>query len=107
MREQTLCLQPYNPFHFYKLALGPGANIHKTFAFKYPSNNICTVVEDNGPDGYFCLGYFSSSTHFDLVMHLAQKTWRQCVLVFAHDRYSHAGNCIILLSNIGLFLFHW
>ena len=35
---------------------------------------------------------------------MAQKVWRQCVLVFARDRYSHAGNYIGLLSNTGLFL---
>ena len=43
-------------------------------------------------------------THFDLVIRLAQKVWRQCVLVFGHDCCSHAGNCIGLLSNTGLFL---
>ena len=35
---------------------------------------------------------------------MAQKVWRLWVLVFGHDRYSHAGNCIGLLSNTGLFL---
>ena len=61
------------------------ANIHKAFAYKYLSNNFCTVVEE-WTHGYFCLRYFSSSTHFDLVIRLAQKAWRlQCVLVFLHD----------------------
>ena len=53
--------------------------------------------------GYFCLGYFSSSTHFDLAIRLAQKVWRQWVLVFAHERFRD-GNCIGLLANTGLFL---
>ena len=26
---------------------------------------------------------------------MAREVWRQCVLVFADDRYSHAGNCIL------------
>ena len=44
-----------------------------------------------------------SSTHFDLVIRLAQKAWRQCVLGLVHDHYSRDGNCIGLLSNTGLF----
>ena len=35
---------------------------------------------------------------------MARKVWRHCGLVFRHDRYSHARNCIGLLSNTGLFL---
>ena len=35
---------------------------------------------------------------------IAQKVWRHCVLVFGHDRCSHAGNCIGLLANTGLYL---
>ena len=35
---------------------------------------------------------------------MAQKVWRHCGLVFGHHRYSHAGNCIGLLSYEGLFL---
>ena len=66
-------------------------------------NNICKVVEE-WTHGYFCLGYFSSSTHFDLVMRLAQKVWRQCVLVFAHDLESRGGNCNGLFLNTGLLL---
>ena len=78
------------------------ANIHKAFACKYPSNNIYMVVEE-WIDGYLCLGY-SSSTHFDLVIRLAQKMWRQCVLVFAHDLGFRGGNCNGHLANTGLFL---
>ena len=35
---------------------------------------------------------------------MAQKAWRQCVLVFVHDLGSRDGNCIGLLANTGLFL---
>ena len=35
---------------------------------------------------------------------MAQKVWRLSVSVFVHDRYSHAGNCTGLPSNIGLVL---
>ena len=35
---------------------------------------------------------------------IARKAWRQCALVFEHDRYSHVGHCTGLLSNTGLFL---
>ena len=49
-------------------------------------------------------GYFSSSTHFDLVKRLAQKAWRQCVLVFVRSLGFRAKNCIDLLANTGLFL---
>ena len=73
------------------------------FPCRYSSNNICTVVEE-WTQGYCCLGYFSSSTHSDLVMRLAQKVWRQCVLVVAHDLVLRDGNCIGLLANTGLFL---
>ena len=41
-------------------------NVHKSIAYKYLSNNVCTIVEE-WIHGYFCLGYFSSSTHSDLV----------------------------------------
>ena len=43
------------------------ANVNKASACVYPSKNIYTVVE-GWTHGYFCLGYFSSSTHFYLVM---------------------------------------
>ena len=63
--ETDTCLQPYNPFHFYRIGTRADANIHNSFACKFPSNNICTVVE-GWTHGYLCLGYFSSSTHFNL-----------------------------------------
>ena len=98
MREQTLI-----PFLFCRIDIREDAHIHKAISCKYLSNNICTVVEELH-HGYFCLGYFFSSTHFDLVSLMAQKVWRLSVSVFVHDRYSHAGNCIGLLSNTGVSL---
>ena len=100
--ETDTGLQPYNPFHFYRIGTRADAKIHKAIACRYLSNNICTVVEE-WTHGFFCLGYFSSSTHLDLVIRLAQKAWRQCVLVFAHDPGYRGGNCIGLLANTGLF----
>ena len=64
--------------------------IHTAIACKYPSNNICTVVEE-WHQGYFCLQYFFSSTNFDLMRRTARKVWRHCGLVLVHDRQSHAG----------------
>ena len=105
MREHTLI--PGFPSRFcFRIDTQADANIHKTFACRYLSNSICTVVEE-WYHGRFCLGYFSSSTHFDHVTRMARKVWRHCGLVFGHDRYSHVGNCIGLLANTGLFLFHW
>ena len=66
---------------------------------------ISERLSENGTMVTFCLGYFSSSTHFVLVTKMAQKVWRHCDLVYVHDRYSHAGNCFGLLANIGLFFF--
>ena len=103
MRKQTLVSSLTTRFILYRIGTRAEANVHKTFAYKYLSNNICTVVEE-WTHGYFCLGYFSSLTHFDLVIRLAQKAWRQCVLVFLHDLGFRDGNCIGVLANAGLFL---
>ena len=91
------------PFLFCKIDIREDANIHKTFACRNLSNNICTVVEE-WHHGYFCLGYFFSSTHFDLVSLMAQKVWRLSGVVLLHDRCSHVRNYICLPSNIVLFL---
>ena len=82
---------------------GNGPNIHKAFACRCPSKKICTFVGE-WHRGYFYFGYFSSSTHFHLVIGLARKVWRQCVLVFAHDLGYRGGNGNGLLANTGLFL---
>ena len=71
MREQTL-IPGFATRLFCKIDTREDANIHKAIAYKYLSHNICTVVEELS-HGYFCLGNFSSSTHFDLVIRLAQK----------------------------------
>ena len=101
--ETNTCLPPYNPFLFHRIGTRADANIHKEFACRYPSNNICTVVEQ-WIHGYLCLGCFSSPTHFYFVKGLARKVIRQCVLVFAHDLGLRGGNCNGLLANTGLFL---
>ena len=71
--ETDTCLQPYKPFHFEIIGTRADAKIHKTFACRHLSNNICTVVEE-WTQGYFCLGYFSSSTHFGLVMRFGSES---------------------------------
>ena len=76
---------------------------HKAIACNCLSNSIYTVVEEWYQD-HFCPWYFFSSTHFDLVIRLAQKVWRQCVLVFAHDLGLRGGNCNGLFANTGFLL---
>ena len=103
MRKQTLISSLTTRFTLKELAPRRMPRFTKRPRGKYLSKNICTDVEE-WTHGYFCLGYFSSSTHFDLVIRLAQKAWRQCVLVFVHDVGLRDGNCIGLLANTGLFL---
>ena len=86
-----------------ELTFGRTANTHMAFACKYLSKNTYTVVEE-WTHSYFCLGYFSPSKHFDLVIRLAEKVWRHCVLFSGHDLGFRDGNCIGLLANTGLFL---
>ena len=102
MREQTLITGFAARFFFVEFAFGRMPKFTRrsrasTFQI------ISARLSENG-HGYFCLGYFSSSTHVYLVRRMAQKVWRFSVSVFGHDRLSHAGNCIGLLSNTGLFL---
>ena len=101
--ETNTCLLTYNQFLFNKIGTRRDSNIHKAFAYRYLSSNIYTGVEE-WTHGYFCLGYFSSSTHFYLVKGLARKVWRQCVLVFTHFLGSRGGNWNGLLANTGLLL---
>ena len=97
-RKQTLLFSLTTTFIFNRIGTRGGCQYSqgdpRANTFQMISG---TVVEEWQPLVTFCLGYFSSSTHFDLVIRLAQKVWRHCVLVFAHDRYSHAGNCTGLL----------
>ena len=94
-------LQSVFVFFLKKIGTRADANIHKAFARKYLSKKYvhrCRRMDH----GYFCLGYFSCSTH--LVKGLARKVWRQCVLGFANDLGFRGGNCNGLLANTGLFL---
>ena len=66
---------------------------------------ISARLSENGTMVTFALDtsflrHTSTSWHWGL-----RKVWRHCGSGFlAHDRYSHAGNCIGLPSNTGLFL---
>ena len=95
-------LQPV--FVFIKLALG----WMPMFTRRSRAGTVQIISAPLSKNGtmvtYFCRGYFFSSTHFDLVRRMARKVWWHCVLVFGHDRYSHAGNCTGLLSITGLLL---
>ena len=72
MRKQTLVPSFTSLFSFVvKLTLERMPLFTRRSRAKYPSNNICTVVED-WHHGCFCLGHFSPSTHLDLVIRLAQ-----------------------------------
>ena len=92
--ETDTCLQPYNPCHFFielaieRMPIFSRRSRASTFQI------ISLLLPRN----------FSSSTLFDLVKRLAQKVWRQCVLVFVHDLGFRDGNCIGLFANTGLFL---
>ena len=105
MREQTLIPGFATRFCFVKLTLGRMPMFKRRLSASTFSNNICTVVEE-WHHGYFCLGYFSSSTHFDLVVRLAQKVWRLWVLVCARSLLScrklHWSPC-----EHWPFSFHW
>ena len=48
------------------------------------SQIICTVVEE-WTHGYLCLGCFTSSTHFDLVIRLLRRCGGSVFWFFAHD----------------------
>ena len=96
--ETNACLQPYNPFHFYKIGTRADANIHKAIACRYLSNLICTVVGEWTHD-YFCLGYFDTRRPVDTVG--SEGVAALCSGSCARDRYCHAGNCT------GLTCEHW
>ena len=81
MREQTLIPGFAARFCFVKLTLGRMQIFTRRSRARTFSNSICTDVEE-WHHGYFCLGYFFSSTHFDLGTRMAQKVWRHGGLVF-------------------------
>ena len=66
-------------------------------------SNLAEIRSSEWTDGNFCLEDFSPSTHVDLVLRLARKVWRQCVLVSARDLGFRCGNCNGLLANTDLF----
>ena len=102
-REQTFVTNLTTSFIFKKLALGR----KPVFTERSRANTSQTTsarLSKNGP-----MVSFASDT--SLPRHTStswcgrlNKRWRQCVLVFAHDRYSHDGSCTGLLSNTGLIL---
>ena len=103
IREQTLIPLLYTPTRLYSIDSWVGANTQKAISCKYLSISTCTVVEDC-THGFFCLGYFSSPTHFPPRERAGSEGG---VLVFAHDLGYRGGNFIGLLANTGLFSFHW
>ena len=99
--ETNICHRLYSPFPFCKIGTQADPNIHIAIACKYTSNDICTVVEE-WTHGYFCLGYFSSSTHVDLVGRMARMAWRQCARSLLSGRKLHWSPC-----EHWPFSFHW
>ena len=93
MRKQTLVSSLTTRCMLIELALGRMPIFTKCSRASTLQITSARFVEE-WTHGYFCLRYFSSSTHFDLVMRLAQKVWRQCALVFARDLGFRGGNCI-------------
>ena len=78
--ETDTCLQPYNPVSLLKNRQSGGSQHSQDVRVQLPLKKVSALLTKNGTHGYFCLGYFSSR-HFDLRARLAQKAWRQCVLV--------------------------
>ena len=80
------------------------SNTHKAIWCKYLSRSMYMAVDWTSQTG-FCLWHFFFSTHFYLayLKIVAQRVVRLLVSA-SHDRYSHAGRYIGLLSNTGLFL---
>ena len=80
MREQTLIPNFAFRFCFVKLTLGRMPIFtRRSRASTFQIISARFVGEWH--HGYFCLGYFFSSTHFDLVIRLAQKVRRHCGLL--------------------------
>ena len=93
----------YSPILFYRIDIREDANVHKNDLVQVPFMKYLHGCERIAP--WLLLPWILlSSTHFDLVSLMAQKVWRLAVSVFVNDRYSHAGNCTSLPSNVGLFL---
>ena len=84
------CPRLYNPFQLCRIDTWEDANIHQAIASKYLSKNLCTVVEE----------WTQWLLLPRILLFLDTLRPRDTV----HDRNSHAGNCIGLLANIGLYL---
>ena len=81
MREQTRIPGFASRFCFIKLTLG-----RMPIFTRRSHASTCQLMSarssKNGTNGTFCLGYFSSSTHSDLVKRMALEVWRHRDLVF-------------------------
>ena len=102
--ETGTCLQPHNPFHFYRNGTR-GMPIFTRRSRASTSQIVSARLSKNGLMVTFASSTSLPRTHFDLVIRLAQKAWRQCVQVFVHDLGLRDGSCIGLLANTGLVLF--
>ena len=104
MREQTLVPSFTSRFVLIELTFGKMPILTRrsrasTFQI------VSARLSKNDTRITFALGYFFSSTHFDLVSLMAQKVFQHSGSVFVvHGRHSHAGNSSGLPSNNGLFL---
>ena len=87
----------YIPFQVLKkLTLGTRVQV--------PFKKVSAQLSKNDTRTTFCLGNFSSWTHFELVSLMAQKVWRHSVSVCVHDRHFYARSCTGFSSNVGFFL---
>ena len=103
MREQTLIPGFATRFCFVLLTLGWMPMFTKR-SVQVPFKIICTFVGERH-HGYFCLGYFFSSTHFDLVIRLAQKARGGSAFWFLGTIVTLLPEtALVLLSNTGLLL---
>ena len=91
------------PIYFCRIDIREDANTHKVIWCKYLPKSIYTAVDWPSQTG--SASGVSFSRHFDPVFleFVAQRVVRLSVSV-SHDCHFHAGNCIGLPSNTGLFL---
>ena len=93
MRKQTLVSSRTTRFHFLNKWHSGGCQYSQSVRVQKTSQILSARrFMEEWSHGYFCLGFFSSSTHFDLVIRLAQKAWRHCFLAFVRDLGSRDGN---------------
>ena len=97
----TLC-RIYIPFPTNRIHIREDANSHKVIQCKHLSRSICTAGDWTYQTG-FCLWGSLFSTHFFLLVLVAQRMERLLVSVF-HDHDSRVGNCTGLVLNTDLLL---